>query len=156
MLKMNRSVPIGANTNQLSSNDKNERVKVLSDVLLTKKWDSVFSEKSWSASAAVARKKSFLFDILRGLGQALHFEPLGRLEKGRELVLGHVHFSGVHELQDGSQMLKNNNDSCKFMANENISWSVLFILKLEQSVFRWSWNRSGTKSLTAELILSSW
>ena len=51
-----------------------------------------------------------MFDILRGLGQALHFEPLGRLEKGRELVLGHVHFSGVHELQDGSQVLKNNDE----------------------------------------------
>ena len=50
-----------------------------------------------------------LLDGLRGLGQALDLESLSRLEEGRKLVLGHVDLSGVHELQDGGQMLKYTN-----------------------------------------------
>ena len=35
-----------------------------------------------------------------------HLEPLGSLEELGELVLGHVHLAGVHELQDGRQVLQ--------------------------------------------------
>ena len=47
-----------------------------------------------------------LLDGLRSLGKALDLESFRRLEEGRKLVLGHVDLSGVHELQDGGQMLK--------------------------------------------------
>ena len=48
----------------------------------------------------------FLLDGLRSLGQTLDFEPFRSLEEGGKLVLSNVDLSGVHELQDGSQMLK--------------------------------------------------
>ena len=46
----------------------------------------------------------FIFDGLRSLGQSLHLQPLGRLEKCRQLVLSDVHLASVHELQDGGQV----------------------------------------------------
>jgi len=45
---------------------------------------------------------------LRSLCQTFHLETLGRLEELRELVLGHVDLPGVHELQDGRQVLEGN------------------------------------------------
>ena len=53
-----------------------------------------------------ARTHLFLLDGLRGLGQTFDFESLGCLEEGRKLVLGNVHLSGVHELENSGQMLK--------------------------------------------------
>ena len=46
----------------------------------------------------------FIFDRLRSLGQSLHLQPLGSLQKCWQLILGHVHLPRVHELQDGGQM----------------------------------------------------
>ena len=57
------------------------------------------------------RERLFLLDGLRGLGQTFDFESLGRLEEGRKLVLGNVHLSGVHELENSGQMLKSKIDS---------------------------------------------
>jgi hypothetical protein len=47
-----------------------------------------------------------LLDGLRRLGQSLHLEPLCRLKERGKLVLGHVNLPGVHELEDGGQMLE--------------------------------------------------
>ena len=46
----------------------------------------------------------FIFNRLRSLGQSLHLQPLGSLQKCRQLVLSHVDLASVHELQDGGQM----------------------------------------------------
>ena len=50
----------------------------------------------------------FLLDGLRCLGQPLDLEPLRRLEEGGQLVLGHVHLAGIHELEDRGEMLEGN------------------------------------------------
>ena len=47
-----------------------------------------------------------LLDGLRGFGETLDFESLGRLQESGKLVLGDVDLSGIHELQDGGQMLQ--------------------------------------------------
>ena len=46
-----------------------------------------------------------LLDGLRRLRQPLDLEPLCGLEEGGQLVLGHVDLSGVHELEDGGEVL---------------------------------------------------
>jgi len=48
----------------------------------------------------------FLLDGLRCFRQSLDFESFRRLEESGELVLGHVDFAGVHELQDGCEVLE--------------------------------------------------
>ena len=47
-----------------------------------------------------------MFNGLRRLGQSLDLQPLCGLEEGRELILRHVHLPGVHELQDGREVLE--------------------------------------------------
>ena len=47
----------------------------------------------------------FIFDGLRSLSESLDLQSFGRLEELGQLVLGHVHLAGVHELQDGGQVL---------------------------------------------------
>ena len=42
----------------------------------------------------------------RSLGQAFYFKPLCSLEELWQLVLGHVYLPGIHELQDGSQVVE--------------------------------------------------
>jgi hypothetical protein len=48
----------------------------------------------------------FLLDGLRGLRQALHFQPLCCFEERRQLILRHVDLARVHELEDGRQVLE--------------------------------------------------
>jgi len=49
-----------------------------------------------------------ILDRLGCLCQSFHLESLGSLEELGELVLSHIHLSGIHELQDGSQVLERN------------------------------------------------
>ena len=44
--------------------------------------------------------------IAWSLSQAFHLELLGSLEELGELVLGHVHLPGVHELEDGREVVE--------------------------------------------------
>ena len=46
----------------------------------------------------------FIFDRLGSLCESLDFESLSSLQKCRQLVLGYIHLTSVHELQDGGQM----------------------------------------------------
>jgi len=48
----------------------------------------------------------FLLDGLRRFRQALDFEPLGRFEESRQLVLGNVDFAGIHKLKDGCEVVE--------------------------------------------------
>ena len=47
-----------------------------------------------------------MFDVLGGLGESLDLESLGGLQKCRQLILGHVDLSSVHEFQDCGEVLK--------------------------------------------------
>ena len=40
------------------------------------------------------------------LSEAFHLELLGHGQKGVQLLLGDVHLSGVHEFQDGREVLE--------------------------------------------------
>ena len=52
------------------------------------------------------RRLSFFFNDGWHFSQAFHFESLGCLEECGKLVLSHIHFAGVHKLENCLQMSK--------------------------------------------------
>ena len=68
---------------------------------------------------------SFLLDGLWSFCQTLDLETFCGLEEGRKLVLGHVHLAGVHEFQDGGQVLE-------LTSRLNFKW---FIRKTDERFF---------------------
>ncbi len=87
---------------------------------------------------------SLLLNGLGRLGQALDFEPLGRLEEGGQLILGHVHLAGVHELENGREMLKGH----VFEDNDGMLGRILFQEGLEVGRARGQDHLVGLAGLT--------
>jgi len=52
------------------------------------------------------RPPLLILDRLGCLCQSFHLESLSSLEELGELVLSHIHLPGIHELQDGCQVLE--------------------------------------------------
>lgn len=55
-------------------------------------------------NATAHRLLALSLDIRRGLREALHFQSIGGFQERRQLLLGHVHLAGIHELEDRLQM----------------------------------------------------
>ena len=80
-------------------------------------------------SCDIAFHLSFLLDNRWHFRQTFDLESLGRFEEGRQLILGNIHLTSIHELQDCLQVGKGH-----IFQNDDRVFRWIFLYTQERNV----------------------